>query len=69
MKKLLFSSSLALASLLLLGGCIAAIGNRDNQRGGGTVGQQLLDLQKAKEAGAITEGEFQSQKARLLGNR
>ena len=31
-----------------------------------TVGQQLVDLQKAKDAGAINEAEFQAQKAKLL---
>ena len=34
-----------------------------------TIGQQLVDLQKAKEAGAITEAEYQSQKAKLLGSK
>jgi hypothetical protein len=32
-----------------------------------TTGQQLIDLQKAKETGAITEAEYQSQKAKVLG--
>jgi len=49
-----------------LGGCVAAIGNRNP---GVTVGQQLIDLQKAKDAGAITEAEFQAQKAKLLGTK
>jgi hypothetical protein len=34
-----------------------------------TIGQQLIDLQKAKDAGAITDAEFQAQKAKLLGNK
>jgi hypothetical protein len=34
-----------------------------------TVGQQLIDLQKAKDAGAITDSEYQTQKAKLLGNK
>ena len=34
-----------------------------------TVGQQLIDLQKAKDAGAITDAEYQTQKAKLLGNK
>lgn len=55
--------------MLFLGGCVAAIGNRDAQRGGGTLGQQLVDLQKAKDAGAITDAEFQAEKAKLLGNK
>ena len=31
-----------------------------------TLGQQLMDLQKAKESGAISDQEYQQQKARLL---
>jgi hypothetical protein len=31
-----------------------------------TVGQQLIDLQKAKDTGAITDSEYQTQKAKLL---
>jgi hypothetical protein len=31
-----------------------------------TLGQQLTDLQKAKDSGAITEAEYQAQKAKLL---
>ncbi|MGA2541266.1 MAG: SHOCT domain-containing protein [Verrucomicrobiota bacterium] len=34
-----------------------------------TIGQQLIDLQKAKDAGAITDAEYQTQKAKLLGNK
>ncbi len=34
-----------------------------------TIGQQLIDLQKAKDAGAITDAEYQAQKAKLLGNK
>jgi hypothetical protein len=34
-----------------------------------TVGQQLIDLQKAKEAGAISDQEYQDQRARLLQNK
>jgi hypothetical protein len=31
-----------------------------------TVGQQLIDLQKAKAAGAITDAEYQAQKEKIL---
>jgi hypothetical protein len=34
-----------------------------------TLGQQLIDLQKAKEAGAITEQEYQNQRTRLLESK
>jgi len=67
MKKLIAPASIALSAILLLSGCVAAIGNRGTDRGGNTLGQQLIDLQKAKESGAITEAEFQTQKAMLLG--
>jgi hypothetical protein len=69
MKKFVFPTSLALAAILFLSGCVAAIGNRDTQRGGGTIGQQLVDLQKAKDVGAINDVEFQTQKAKLLENK
>ena len=70
MKKIIVPASLACAALLGLSGCVAAIGNRDAQHSGaGTLGQQLIDLQKAKEAGAITETEYQAQKARLLDTK
>ena len=32
-----------------------------------TIGQQLMDLQKAKDTGAITDAEFQAGKAKALG--
>lgn len=70
MKKLIVPTSLALAATLCLSGCVAAIGNRDAQRpGNATLGQQLIDLQKAKDAGAITEAEYQMQKAKLLESK
>jgi hypothetical protein len=34
-----------------------------------TLGQQLVDLQKAKDSGAITDAEYQAQKAKLLENK
>jgi len=69
MKKLIAPISLALCAVVFLSGCVAAIGNRGNERGNATLGQQLIDLQKAKDAGVITEAEYQVQKARLLDNK
>ena len=69
MLKLIVPTSLAFSAMLLFSRCVAAIGNRDAQRGNATLGQQLIDLQKAKDAGAITDAEYQSQKGRLLGNK
>ena len=34
-----------------------------------TLGQQLIDLQKAKDCAAITDAEYQAQKAKLLENK
>ncbi len=69
MKKLIAAASISLSAILLLSGCVAAIGNRGTDRSTGTLGQQLIDLQKAKDAGAISEAEYQTQKARLLENK
>jgi len=57
--------------MLLLTGCLAL------QVGGGdkkdveqaTIGQQLIDLKTARDAGAITDAEYQTQKAKLLGGK
>jgi hypothetical protein len=69
MKRKLLNFTCGILGALLLNGCVAAIGNRDAYRGSGvTLGQQLIDLQKAKEMGAITEQEYQAEKARMLGN-
>ena len=71
MKKLLVPTLAGLLALTFLTGCLSF------QLGGGTksesqnptIGQQLIDLQKAKDSGAITDSEYQAQKARLLGNK
>ena len=34
-----------------------------------TTGQQLIDLQRAKDSGAINDAEYQAQKAKILSNR
>jgi hypothetical protein len=67
MKKLLVPTGIALAGILLVSGCVAAIGNRDGRHGGNvSVGQQLIDLKKAKDAGAISDAEYETEKAKLL---
>jgi hypothetical protein len=57
---------LLVTGALLLGGCVASIGNKEGKYSGGTVGQQLIDLQKAKDAGAISETEYAEQREKLL---
>jgi hypothetical protein len=67
MKKHILARFFLAAALLLLPGCVASIGN--SGRSNATLGQQLIDLQKARDAGALTDAEYQAQKARLLGNK
>jgi Short C-terminal domain len=73
MKKIFMTASMALTAMWLLTGCL------DLSLGGGskseaqyqnpTVGQQLIDLQRAKDAGAISAEQYEAQKAKLLGNK
>ena len=66
MKKILVPTAAALTSMLLLTGCIIVAKDNGNRP---TVGQQLIDLQKAKNAGAITDGEYQMKKAKILDGK
>lgn len=66
MKKYFLAAVLGTVTLASLTGCVAAIGNQPAARSSATIGQQLIDLQKAKDAGVITDAEFQQQRARLL---
>lgn len=34
-----------------------------------TVGSQLMDLQKARDAGSLTDAEYQAQKTRVLNGK
>jgi len=71
MKKLFLPALIGLSAMTLLTGCLAI------QLGGGTtthpqsptLGQQLVDLQKAKDSGAISDADYQTQKAKLLGKQ
>jgi hypothetical protein len=71
MKKLFIPMAVALSAMLLFSGCLAL------QVGGGskkevenaTTGQQLIDLKTARDTGAITDAEYQTQKAKLLGGK
>ena len=57
---------LLIAVGLLVSGCAILIGNRHPEASGGTLGQQLVDLKKAKEAGAISDAEYESKRKQLL---
>jgi hypothetical protein len=67
MKKLLISAGFLF--MLLLSGCVGGVslgGGHKTEVQNPTTGQQLVDLQKARDAGAINEAEYQSQKAKIL---
>jgi hypothetical protein len=71
MKKLLIPALIGISAMTFLTGCL------DLQLGGGTtthavnpsLGQQLTDLKHAKDAGAITDAEYEAQKAKLLNGK
>lgn len=71
MKKLFTLALIVLSSTLLLTGCLAIQlgGGTTNKGESPTVGQQLIDLQKAKDAGIITDAEYQAQKAKILDHK
>jgi len=71
MKRILLGTTLAL-SVTLLSGCVIAMGNRDLGQGKPftpTLGQELSDLKKARDAGALGEEDYQAQKKRLIDER
>lgn len=70
MKKLFLSTLAGLFTLTLITGCETHLGGGSTTRiEQPTIGQQLIDLQRAKEAGAITDAEYQSEKAKLLQSK
>jgi hypothetical protein len=70
MKRLLVPFSLVSLVAILVSGCSWQVGGGSKSATNPpTVGQQLIDLQKAKDAGAITDSEYQTQKTKLLGSK
>jgi hypothetical protein len=83
MKKRLIPLLVGFSTAVLLTGCAISIGDgkKNNPTSNGappavgqattapTLGQQLIDLQKAKDAGVISDAEYQAQKAKLLENK
>ncbi len=56
-------------AITFLTGCLNIGGGTKSESQQPTIGQQLVDLQKAKESGAITDAEYQVQKSKLLDNK
>jgi len=57
--------------LTVLTGCIGLSigGGTTTKPVNATVGQQLVDLKTAKDNGAITDAEYQAQKAKILNQK
>ena len=71
MKKLSRLVWLSLVAATFLTGCLNLQlgGGTRSEVQGPTMGQQLIDLQKARDSGVITDAEYQAQRAKLLGNK
>ena len=61
------SAAAVLAIALSLGGCIAVGGTSNAQKP--TTGQQLVDLKMALDKGAISQAEYDKQKAEILNSK
>lgn len=68
-KPVALTAALLVLVMPLLGGCIAEIGSHAAPRPTATLGQQLIDLQKARDSGALSEPEYQAQRAKFLAER
>ena len=58
---------------LAMAGCVFAPGDsndwdRSGRRGDPTIGQQLIDLDRARDEGVITDAEFERAKQDILGS-
>ena len=71
MKRLFLPVAVALSAMVLLTGCLALdVGGGDKrEERKATTGQQLIDLKKAHDAGAITDAEYEAQKAKVLNGK
>jgi hypothetical protein len=71
MKKLIVPTAAALSAMLLLTGCLSfQVGGGDKKEAQkATIGQQLIDLKTAQATGAITDAEYQTQKAKIIDGK
>jgi hypothetical protein len=70
MKKIVISSLTALMAMALLTGCSIALGTGSTTKiENATVGQQLVDLKRAKDIGALSDAEYDQQKEKILNRK
>lgn len=55
-----------IATCALVCGCVAVGGTRSSTAVQPTTGQQLIDLKRALDCGAVTQAEYDSKKTQLL---
>jgi hypothetical protein len=58
----------ALISLVLFSGCVASYKGSPPPPQATTLGQELIDLKRALDEGAITDEEYAEQRTRMLGS-
>lgn len=69
MKRLINQTGPAIVAMSLLTGCVAVVKDQPTGTKAPTAGQQLVDLKHAKDVGAISEAEYETQKAKILGKQ
>lgn len=70
MKKVIFSSLAGLALVALIAGCSLELGTGSTTRiENATIGQQLIDLKKAKDIGALSDAEYDQERAKILNRK
>ncbi len=68
MKKLIIVTVFTLPAALFLSGCVAALGNGPVTNKP-TVGQELIDLQKARDSGVVSDAEYHRQREQILNRK
>jgi hypothetical protein len=63
------AGALVLAASLALAGCWGGGADVRNSTRSTTVGQELIDLQRARDQGVIDEREYERQRKRILRRR
>ncbi|HTR43051.1 MAG TPA: SHOCT domain-containing protein [Pseudomonadales bacterium] len=70
MKKIIISSLAGVTLMVWLTGCSFALGTGSTTKVvNATVGQQLIDLKKAKDIGALSDAEYDQEKAKILNSK
>jgi hypothetical protein len=69
-QRIVLCAAALVAASLLCSGCIAVMGgNEKKEATKPTVGRQLVDLKAARDSGALTDTEYQAQKAKILEHK